>query len=201
MERPDVNNPPAIMSTASEEIDFNNPDPSQLKLDEISRALAKLNRYTGQSSQPISVAAHSTLCAALAIDYGVRGRRMLKTILMHDAAESVLGDLNRPLKRAMGGAYDTFEENLERAMAEAFDLEFPFPPCVKVYDNLALACEVDWITPQWRDRWDGLPDTDGVGGQLKAGFLSVILTLNWSEQAEAFEYMYRRIDEGEFDER
>jgi hypothetical protein len=201
MERLDINNPPAIVSTASGEIDFNNPDPSQLKLEEISRALAKLNRYTGQSSQPISVAAHSILCATLAIDSGVRGRRTLKTILMHDAAESVLGDVNRPLKRAMGGAYDKFEENLERAMAEAFDLEFPFPPCVKVYDNLALACEVDWVTPQWRDRWAGLPDTDGVGGQIEAAFLGNVLTLNWLAQAEAFEYMYRRIDEGEFDER
>lgn len=200
MKRLDIHNPPAVVSTASTEIDLANPDPSQLKLDEIARSLSKLNRYTGQSKAPISVAAHSILCVALAIDRGVRGRRTLKTILLHDATEYVLGDVNRPLKKALGAVYEEFEVRLMDAMAEAFDVEFPFPPCVKVYDNLALACEVDWVTPQWRDRWAGLPATYHVDIGTKRAFLCDVLPLSWLEQSAAFQVLYERIEGGEFDE-
>jgi len=63
--------------------------------------------------------------------------------LMHDGAESYLQDMIRPLKymRVIGSEYQKLEYNMERVIAEKFNLTHPWPISVKVADE--AVCELE----------------------------------------------------------
>lgn len=105
-----------------------------VRLPDIAHALACINRYTGHTKVPYSVAQHSVMVSRLCGDeHALWG-------LMHDASEAYLGDVARPLK-VMLPQYVTLEHSVQRAIAQAFGLSWPIPPAVKVADNRALIAE------------------------------------------------------------
>jgi hypothetical protein len=66
--------------------------------------------------------------------------------LLHDAAEAYLGDIIRPLKRMpQFHKYRELEELNEKVIAEAFNLIYPWPDCVKRADEDIAAAEVAQI--------------------------------------------------------
>lgn len=137
--------------------DLANPSPSAVLFEDISFALAHLNRYTGHAGT-YSVAEHSVLVAAIAADKARRaGHAPLEAArlgLLHDAAEAYVGDVSAPLKRLSGlrGYVDT-EKRVWGAIAEHFclppDMASPIWGRVAEADHEALVIEAHEFFPSY----------------------------------------------------
>lgn len=105
-----------------------------VRLPDIAHALACINRYTGHTIVPYSVAQHSVMVSRLC------GPQDELCGLLHDASEAYLGDVARPLK-VMLPEYVELEHRVQQTIAKAFGLPWPMPLSVKVADNRALIAE------------------------------------------------------------
>lgn len=115
-------------------VDLANFTVEDVRLADIAHALAVINRFTGHTVAPYSVAQHSVEVSELvAPEHALWG-------LMHDASEAYLGDVARPLK-VMLPDYKALEEHVQQTIAKAFHLSWPIPPEVKEADNRALLAE------------------------------------------------------------
>lgn len=80
----------------------------------IAHSLAAINRFSGHTLRPYSVAEHSCLCLEIARRaYPEADNRFLLTVLCHDAAESITGDMATPFKCLLGDAWTRIERDLE----------------------------------------------------------------------------------------
>ena len=97
------------------------PRPEQICIEDIAHGLSMLCRFVGQCRFFFSVAEHSIAVARLL-------PANLKLFgLLHDASEAYLADLPRPVKAGLP-EYKAIEANVERVIAEKFELPFPMPP-------------------------------------------------------------------------
>ena len=139
-----------LQTASGGRLDLLQPRPEDIDLVDVAHALGNLCRYAGHSRDFYSVAQHSVLVSETPEVADCR-----REALMHDAAEAFTGDCIRPLKRLLGADFASVEERVERAVAECFGLEFPWPPAVKVADNRLLATErrdLLWMPPgAWLD--------------------------------------------------
>ena len=75
-------------------LDLANLQPADIHFPTIAYALARLNRYAGNTAVPISVAQHSLIAMKCAI---ARGRAWAAPwVLLHDAHEAFIGDITTP---------------------------------------------------------------------------------------------------------
>ena len=133
--------------------------PESIRIEDIAHSLSNICRYNGHTSVFWSVAAHS-LEVSRRCERNARDARLaeypVKRIalhgLLHDAGEAYLMDVPKPIKPLFLN-YDAWEENVERAIAVAFDLEFPFPPIVKTVDQGVVPCEVASFFPPGSAAW------------------------------------------------
>lgn len=96
-------------------IDLLQPDAIQVKMDDVFRALPKINRFNGQTRVPYSVARHSIACVNAAIrEYDIKDTTLLLTVLFHDAPEAYTGDIGNPLKHLLGSKIYELEKVLMR---------------------------------------------------------------------------------------
>jgi hypothetical protein len=72
-----------------------NPDPADVRTEDIAHALSQISRYTGHTDTPYSVATHSVHVSQI-----VRPG-LASLALLHDAAEAYLGDWSTILKIAV----------------------------------------------------------------------------------------------------
>lgn len=115
-------------------VDLANFTEADVRLTDIAHALSVINRYTGHTVAPYSVAQHSVMVSHLCDhDDAMWG-------LMHDASEAYLGDVARPLK-ALLPDYVELEHHVQRTIGRHFGLGWPIPPSVKAADNSALIAE------------------------------------------------------------
>lgn len=124
------------------------PDPKSINIIDVAHALSMLCRYNGHCKEFYSVAQHSVLVSKyVPKQYALQG-------LLHDASETYIADLIRPIKRYFKD-YLLIEERLMEAVALGFNLLWPFPDIVKEVDRRILVTE-------FRDIMDGqtvnLPD-------------------------------------------
>jgi hypothetical protein len=123
-------------------LDVRAPKLEEIDIASIARSLARTTRWNGLSSKPLSVAEHSVM-VSICVD-----PRYEREGLLHDAAEAYLGDSIRPVKYMPGmQAYRRCEERVERAVAERFDLVYPWPEAVKVADERILVTEIRQLMP------------------------------------------------------
>ena len=114
-----------------------NPQPEMIDIEDIAHSLSMMCRWTGHTCWHYSVAQHSWYTSYLVSE------RFALSALLHDAAESYLGDMNRPLKHftPAGAAYREIEEIVERVIYEKFGLLYPMSEEVKKADNEMLYAE------------------------------------------------------------
>lgn len=120
------------------------PRPEEVFIGDIAHALSQINRYTGHTRVPVSVAEHSLLCEAAA------SRGCALEALLHDAAEAYLGDLSRPVKQWLNEdaegcrawSFGDLEDRNANAIARRFNLAYPWDDEIKYIDNRVLATEV-----------------------------------------------------------
>jgi len=123
-----------ILTISGRYFDLQHPDHSIIDIRDIAHALSHLCRFTGHTHSFYSVAQHSVLVSRFVPEHlALEG-------LLHDASEAYLGDVSSPLK-ALLPDYRKLEEKTQQAIAEKFNLSYPFSPEIYQADKVALAAE------------------------------------------------------------
>ena len=129
-------------------VDILNPRPRDFRILDIAESLSKIARFTGHTRRHASVAQHSVLVSFL-----LEGTGFEMEGLMHDAAESVTGDISTPMKNAIKemiyratGERDVdpikmITQQVDIALCQQFHLCYPRPPAVKAADLEAMTLE------------------------------------------------------------
>lgn len=103
--------------------DVKNPRACDVKIEDIAHVLSNICRFGGHIPRYYSVAEHSVQCYRKACresqPWDVRF-----ACLMHDATEAYIGDVVKPLKVLLDPIYGPIEDANERAIAEAFGIDF-----------------------------------------------------------------------------
>lgn len=110
------------------------PRPEDVAVEDIAHALSMLCRFGGHTRFHYSVAHHSMLLSRAVPE------ELAPWALLHDASEAYLVDVPRPIKAALEG-YAAIEQTLLRIIAERFELPWPVPPELAVYDHRILMNE------------------------------------------------------------
>lgn len=104
------------------------PRPEDINIGDIAHGLSNICRYNGQCLRFYSVAEHSVLVSLVVPPkFAMQG-------LMHDATEAYVGDMVRPLKRAMPKFVEV-EDLAWRAISARFTLPYELDPTVKRADT------------------------------------------------------------------
>lgn len=111
---------------------------------DIGHSLAMQCRYNGHTANFYSVAEHAYLIS-LALERDGHDRVTCLTGLLHDAAETYVGDIIRPLKNSLNNATKPAELKIEAAVSEHFNLPFPWPDEIHEYDHRIIADEKDSV--------------------------------------------------------
>ena len=125
------------------------PDPDHMCIDDIVHGLSLLCRFNGQTSEFYSVAEHSWLLSQVVPpEYALEA-------LMHDGPEAYLPDICSPIKPFIVGFYE-IEDRIMEAMAQKYDLLFPLPEIIKIFDKRIVADEAKrfMAPPAGPGAWD-----------------------------------------------
>ena len=137
-------------------MDLSNPDPAQVDLADIARALGNQCRYTGHVRHHYSVAEHCLHVADLVPD------EYKLAALLHDAQEAYITDLSTPVKAEVGGRYRDIEDRIVAALDKAFSMNgqlIQLAPIIKWADRVMLMTERDTLIDSYED-WG--PDFESV---------------------------------------
>ncbi|PKO01529.1 MAG: hypothetical protein CVU43_12590 [Chloroflexi bacterium HGW-Chloroflexi-5] len=136
-----LNNTSGIINTFMG-LEFNlfRPTPDMIDIRDIARGLAFKGRWAGQTPQYFSIAQHSVLVADLITNGQPGNIKLALAGLLHDAAESYLGDMITPLKKALP-QFSVIEENILKAVFDNFKLPMHLMREVKPYDRKSLEME------------------------------------------------------------
>lgn len=110
------------------------PNPADVDIVDIAHALSMKCRYSGHCNRFYSVAEHSVYVSRLVPPEHAR------EALLHDGAEAYLPDVPRPVKRFLDG-FKVIEEKIDRAIAGALGLSYPWHESIHVADATILADE------------------------------------------------------------
>lgn len=125
----------ALVTTASGmALDLLNPNPADIRIEDIAHQLAQQPRFAGATEIFWSVAQHSLMVARSCPE----NERLWG--LLHDAAEAFLSDLVAPIKRHLR-EYIVTEGIMMRAICSRFGLTWPEPAVVKEIDR--EICELE----------------------------------------------------------
>ena len=111
------------------------PEPADIRIDDIAHALAAVCRFTGHTTRPYTVAEHSILVGSTLPEGTLR-----LWGLLHDASEAYLSDVAGPIKKHLAN-YEEIEDRLMQCIAAKFGLPWPMPCEVKVADKYMLVVE------------------------------------------------------------
>lgn len=119
---------------------------ADIDLADIAHALSLVNRFGGHTPGPYSVAQHSVHVMQYVALTHPRDHELLLAALTHDASEAYLGDITRPLKRALPlGTYQEWERTAQHAVAEVLGINPALyaHPAIHRADDAVL--EWEWV--------------------------------------------------------
>lgn len=144
---------PWIRVRSGTRVYFQDPQPDEIHLGDITWALGCVPRFAGHARETYTVAQHSVLVLEVMrelLDTWVPNadpdhrQAMLRTALLHDAPEAYLGDVVSPLKRLLTG-YKEIELAWWSVMATKWQLLNPMPSFVKMIDTALLHAELAFL--------------------------------------------------------
>jgi hypothetical protein len=145
-------------------IDFMNPQPEQIHIDDLAECLSRECRWSG--SVPISVAEHSVKMAeALPLEYKIYA-------LLHDSPEAYTGDIPSPIKACLrvtdmyvdgGGTFVQLEERILVCICKALNVPYDKKKFDTVLEfertifDLEISLDPDRFlrSEYWQTRWKG----------------------------------------------
>lgn len=101
-------------------LDFKNPSPDSISVEDIAGGLSLAPRFGGQATRFRSVAEHAICVARLVEAMGHPGLAL--AALHHDSHEAYACDIPKPLKRLLEPEYTDITDRLDRAIAAALEL-------------------------------------------------------------------------------
>ncbi len=120
-------------------VDFLNPDPKSIHIDDITQSLSRICRFNGHVHDHYSVAQHSIYVSQVVDRLGFPDLALAG--LLHDAPEAYVGDMVGPLKTLMRDIHPV-ENRIARAIETRFGVSFhPMPAAVKQADIAMLVME------------------------------------------------------------
>jgi len=122
-----------------------NPDETPVAIAAIANGLGNTCRFAGQCDPFYSVAQHSVIGSYLT-EPGYQYE-----FLMHDAPESLIHDITKPLKLELKD-YQAVEKRVEESLSRQYRFTVPMPDAVKVTDLRMLATEQQQVmghTEEW----------------------------------------------------
>jgi 5'-deoxynucleotidase YfbR-like HD superfamily hydrolase len=183
-----------VETASGRRVDLMNPTPEDICPRDIAHHLAILNRFSGATHAPLSIAQHSLLVLEIA-ESTIRNMDLEPSIstairryaLLHDAHEAYKGDDSSPKKRALRNLSDgnspisMLEIALDQAIFSRFALAWPTPKAwadiVKKADLIALATERRDLMNS-KQSW---PCLRGI-----TPWPQIVKPLHWSAAEEAF---------------
>lgn len=141
-------------------VDVRNPTPDMVDLEDIAHALSMICRFAGHVREFYSVAEHSVLVAMLGNRHDLSPEFNL-ALLLHDAAETYIGDIISPVKRILAPTSNSLEQQWLRAIEEKFNLGdrlSNMDQSIHKADRLALSVEVSKlfypVDPTWWTKFE-----------------------------------------------
>src|ERR1044071_4781738 len=132
---------PYLQTVSGRRVNPFDPDPDQIDIGDIGRALANQCRFGGHCRVFYSVAQHSVIVSEIVERRGGDVEDAFAA-LMHDATEAYLGDMPHPLKHRseLGASFKAAEADLERAIRARFRIKADVQQ-IKPADRALLATE------------------------------------------------------------
>lgn len=157
------------------------PEVQHVRLRDISRHLAKINRFNGATRECYSVAQHSLhVCELLALR---KGSPLLQLHgLLHDAAEAYVNDMTRPMREALNfygnrSIFTDIEADIQFIILQAFDLgEIDPNDILRI-----IRADDDMLASEFRDL---MPESDFKPQGCPASFQ--IKPMRWDVAEEKF---------------
>ena len=128
---------------------FLNPEPNQIYIQDIARALSMNCRFNGHVKRFYSVAEHSIILHDYVLKQ-TRDKQLAFDALMHDASEAYICDIPRPIKPHLSN-YQEIEKNIEKAIQDKFGNR-PMSDYLKDLDHRIVADEAAQLflnVPGW----------------------------------------------------
>jgi len=124
--------------------DIQNSTSEMIQLKDVAYSLSNLNRFTGHSDPPYSVAEHCVHCSFIPDSLQVQ-----KACLLHDLAEFVLNDVSSPVKSLLP-KYKGLEENILCVAFNKFGLNDipPWDDQIVYVDHGMTRIEIDELMPK-----------------------------------------------------
>lgn len=119
------------------------PRPEAIALSDISSALSKVCRFSGQIKDFYSVGQHSILCYMMAKHAGL-SKRIQLLCLLHDATEAYISDIPSPFKQLLKPQVAVLEDAIFNTIITSFGLPLTTVEehkIMKWVDNGAFAIE------------------------------------------------------------
>ncbi len=132
-------------------IEFMNPKPEQIKIEDIAWHLARTCRYNGHMDVWYSNAEHSVMGTKLTND-----RELAREFLLHDAAEFVFGDMASPVKRLVP-QYSQMIDKFQAFINMMFFGRREFDPRLKDLDIRLTATEQKYLRKDQCQDWENHP--------------------------------------------
>jgi len=134
-----------IQTYSGRKFKFYNPDPDSVCIEDIAHALSLTCRFGGHTSRFYSVADHSVNVARLLAWEG-HSIPTIQAGLLHDSAESYLGDVVTPLKKMLPAISDMEKcissVILQRFCVDTSDVDFD---AIKLSDQIMLVAEAETL--------------------------------------------------------
>jgi 5'-deoxynucleotidase YfbR-like HD superfamily hydrolase len=174
-----------IITYTGKKFNLLEPRLEDIDIRDIAHSQATQCRWTGHCRHHYSIAQHGFYCSLIGPENEALHR------LMHDASESYIGDMNRPLKyyTNAGDAYRRVEAPLQGLIYEAFGLSRVEPESVKIADEIMLYTEKAQLLP---------PITFEMSNTESASRAANIVIEEWTPAyaekmfLERFEQLYKR---------
>jgi uncharacterized protein len=133
-----------IITYTGKKFNLLQPRRDDISIIDIAHALGMQCRWTGHAKHHYSIAQHSVYCSYI----GPKSEALHR--LLHDASESYIGDMNRPLKHYTnaGDAYRLVEQPLQDLIYEVYGLPAAEPASVKFADQSMLYAEMQQLLPE-----------------------------------------------------
>ena len=154
-----------MQSYSGKTIDLNHPTPEAVDIEDIAHALSMTCRFGGHCNRFYSVAEHSLLVEQLQHknrdEYTkIPNPPLSMALLLHDSAETYIGDIITPLKRLLHSEIMDIEYTWLSAVERHFGLRTTLSnpePDIKIYDLKALSIEAIALFNPMPDWYPKLP--------------------------------------------
>lgn len=155
-------------------IDIFSPKEEDIDIHDIARGLAMKPRWSGHINYFFSIAQHSILVSSIV------PKEHQKWALLHDAAESYIADVPRPIKKRLP-LYKQAEKKLLKTIMARFGLGPNMPTVVKKADDIVLVNEAKALMDEDGPLLQRLADNYGEVPTISLGTM-----MSWREAEAAF---------------